>query len=1562
MLGQLESLSRQLQGLSCHEREELGASAEHKGIALKAGNTKSWTGMLVSLAVNQGVSQEERAALIEKLEGLCELADKFSTKSNLKARLITPIKDAGRCITKHDLAEITQALESCERASYEHLTDWFLQSLPLVLAEENCGAEGADPRLVAKLVTAMRGEIKKYNVAHLPLILPRALDRARSQRQCHASFVEAAKQVATEYKVDFFAPDMTPKQRSLFVNYRSLFGQNEISDMDLHFAVVHNILDGAVFQTSGVKPKIMRTSVNLPRIMGVIQQKRLQPERERIPEPVLPPRQPVAKKERIQHQQKPVQKKTSAEQKPALSDAEYFRQEASAVLGQGSEETVERLLERQLIDLAGFRKEGIEKRRALIEDASFEMTVKDSQIHQQVDQPIEPLAQPVVDDLPPPIDMTMSLRLAPRIPDHLDVRYQPAFAEFRKRIGEHEFSDNELVRALEQGLIESAIFYQTDYSSAQLRALVDLDNLKIKLAQEALGIGSGPAQVQILSDDERAVKDILMGSNFTIDEAEPLAIQLVQRQWINTGQLRAEKDLQNRRDLVSDALGNLKLQESGASQRVQNQSEGKPRTMPVMSLRGVPSLPDPMEQINRLKDTLYRLEGSREKVDALVDEGLLNFEVLKLYANDVEADGIFRNYLEQRKAEYRREIGPLPGEQKDLWQSNVEQFQLYLHYKDLRYEILNALTRQFCELCSEPGIPPAQKEELIQIYFDSYLPKVSENTRKPLAINLILQNVEKFRPRMDQRLFAQLEQGLLQLVPEPELSPLPSPVETHPPQSLTRPETGLDTPGVEAMPDAALERFESALSYYGQKYKLSERDLEIIKRMPPVDIESRQFENQIFAWAALRDKKIPLSFLEFHSLASKNLITEEMCGEVIVAYGRWDKGSDRQEGKRLFKEAAIPIMRAFCKSHPALAAASDTELENLTVLNLWNPRLKSDLDAMINLYAMHSVLSDQHLNTRDIAYAASEHLVTPREAAHASTYVPDEVERMKQLRRQASGDAYVQTMSQVPEVGERSRTPSLTTFQVCDELVRYHKNPDVYFRAYMKSQPVHRKKINTCIKHLGLATAHISLSNQYALEDNIRGWCGFKAEDQQWPAYLCDVLRDYIEEKRANPTTGLEFFKRYDQAVQDHMRIMVWNMGNQQLSGMAERMQQYTPLLEASSVTGQFAKHIVEREDFQNSYNRPEVTQFLVNELGSRLGQKTVPDGSCGFHAIAHATGDSPLEVRRRCAWAARDIDVYMRTGDVNQLSSTNPAYIDRVVRVAQQRLQDEEELIIAFESAPGNRVEFLDHPLEEEGVPDGRVPEDYWMKTEDLQFVSVAYGRPSIYVINPGILIEGNQPVEYCFNEFGERELLWGDMDRAHEVLGQKGIVGLMNLGRKGWEHWEPIVPLPPHRRKPRPVHVVPEPVAPQKDPQKYQQRMDQQRGYMESLRVENRAVAGQAFVAPELPVKQLDRFRVELKAGPHFKPKNISFTTSKATDTRIESVETEVELKETVEREDVGIVAKDKPTIQGQIVGTYPSKWAVGMPLDPNLVCPKCNIQYQIGGIQYLRRHVNDYDHEKE
>ena len=67
-----------------------------------------------------------------------------------------------------------------------------------------------------------------------------------------------------------------------------------------------------------------------------------------------------------------------------------------------------------------------------------------------------------------------------------------------------------------------------------------------------------------------------------------------------------------------------------------------------------------------------------------------------------------------------------------------------------------------------------------------------------------------------------------------------------------------------------------------------------------------------------------------------------------------------------------------------------------------------------------------------------------------------------------------------------------------------------------------------------------------------------------------------------------------------------------------------------------------------------------------------------------------------------------MRTGDVSQLSSNDPAYIDRVVRVAQQRLQNEEELIIAFESPPGNRVEFLDHPLEEEGVPDGRVPEDY--------------------------------------------------------------------------------------------------------------------------------------------------------------------------------------------------------------------------------------------------------------
>ncbi|KEQ18491.1 OTU domain-containing protein [Endozoicomonas numazuensis] len=1489
MLGQLESLNNQLQSLGCHEREELGASAGQQGIALKAGNTKSWTGMLVSIARHQGVSKEERAALIEKLEGLCELADEFSKKSNLKERLITPIKDAGRAVTSQDLVEITQALKSCERASYEDLTHWFVQDLPVVLGQEKRNAEKVDPSLVAKIVKEMDAQLKKYNVEHLAVILPRALDRARSHRQCHASFVEAAKQIAEKHNVDFFAPEMTPEQRILFMRYRSLFGQNDISDMDLHYGVIHNILDGAIFNSTGIRPKQMARRADLPKALGVIQQRKLQSERERMPEP---PRPPAAKKEGLQHPLKPLHKKTSDS---TLANEQYDRQQAINILGEGSDETVEKLLTRS------------------------------------------------------------------RVPEQLAVKYHSAFTDFRQRISAEEFSDNELCRALEQEMIDPTIFHQTNYTSAQLRALVELDNLKIKLAQEALGIVSRAAEVQMLSDDERAVKDILMGSNFTVEEAEPLAIQLVQGQWINTAQLKGEKEVQKRRDMVSDALGNLKLQETGSVQGAQDEVLGSPKSLPVMSLKKMLVLPDPMEQINQLKETLYRIENSRERVDALVDAGYLNFEVLKLCAHDPEADVTFKNHLEQRKADYRKNEGPLPGEQKDLWQTHIEQFQLYLHYKDLRYETLNALTRQFCELCSDPGIASAQKEELIKIYFETYLPKVSENTKKAQVIELILKNVEKFRPRVDQQLFVKLEQELKALVPEEVPLPLPSPVDIHPPQSLARPEAGMVMPEAEIMPDPALRRFESVLSHYGQKYKLSERDLEIIRRMPPVDIESQQFDHQMFAWATLRDKAIPLSFLEFHGLASKNMITEEMCEEVIVSYAFMSKGMDSQEGKRLFKESAVPIMKAYCKSHPALAAASEAELENLTVLNLWNPRLKSDLDAMINLYAMHSVLSDQHLYTRDLAYAASEHLVTPSEAAHASTYVPDEVERMKQLRSQASGDAYFQTMSQVPEVGEISRTPSLTTFQVCDELVQYHNKPAVYFRAHMENQPEHRNKINSCIMHLGLATAHISLSNQYELEDKIRGWCGFRPEEQQWSIYLCNVLSEYIREKQANPATGLDFFKRYDQEVQNHMRIVIWNMGEQQLSGMAERMKQYTPLLEASSVTGQFAKHIGEREDFQNSYNRPEVTRFLVNELGSRLGQKTVPDGSCGFHAIAHTTGDSPLEVRRRCAWAARDVDVYVRTKDIKQLSSADPAYVNRVVRAAEQRLQSEEELIIAFESPPGNRVEFLNHPLEEEGVPNGRVPEDYWMKTEDLQFVSVAYGRPSIYVINPAILVEGNQPVEFCFNEFGERELLWGDMDRAHQLLGQKDTIGLMNLGRKGWEHWEPIVPLPAYQRPPRSAaRVAPEPVALQKEPHRYQQRLDQQRGHMESLRVENRAVAGQAFVAPELRIKQLDRFRVEIKSDPNTVSENISFSPGKAIDAKVEEVE--VELKPVVEQEDVGIIAKEKPTIEGQIVGTRPSMWAVGMPLDPHLVCHKCNIQYQVGGIQYLRRHINEFDHKIE
>ena len=402
-------------------------------------------------------------------------------------------------------------------------------------------------------------------------------------------------------------------------------------------------------------------------------------------------------------------------------------------LGQGSDETTEKLLTRKFIDLVEFRKEDAEKRRALIEDATLEMAIKDTQVHQLEELSVEPPVQSVVDDLPPPISLTMSLRLAPRVPERLDVRYHPAFAEFRKRIGDQEFSDDELSRALEKGMIDPVIFHQTDYTSAQLKALVELDNLKIKLAQEALGIGSESMQVRVLSGDERAVKDILMGSNFTIEESEQLAIQLVSGRWINLAQLEAEKEVQKRRDLVSDALGNLKLQETDVGQMVQHEPEGRPKTLPVMSLRVIPALPDPMEQINQLKETLYRIDGSREQVDVLADEGLLNFEVLKIYANDADTDVIFKNYLEQRKADYRRHMGPLPGEQKDLWQSKVEQFKLYLHYKELRYETLNALTRQLCELCSEPSISSAQKAELMQVYFERYMSRASENTRKPQA-------------------------------------------------------------------------------------------------------------------------------------------------------------------------------------------------------------------------------------------------------------------------------------------------------------------------------------------------------------------------------------------------------------------------------------------------------------------------------------------------------------------------------------------------------------------------------------------------------------------------------------------------------------------------------------------------------------------------------------------------------------------------------------------------------------------------------------------------------------
>jgi hypothetical protein len=488
------------------------------------------------------------------------------------------------------------------------------------------------------------------------------------------------------------------------------------------------------------------------------------------------------------------------------------------------------------------------------------------------------------------------------------------------------------------------------------------------------------------------------------------------------------------------------------------------------------------------------------------------------------------------------------------------------------------------------------------------------------------------------------------------------------------------------------------------------------------------------------------------------------------------------------------------------------------------------------------------------------------------------------------------------------------------------------------------------------------MKNQHVLEDKIWNWRQFGQGDEKKPGMLCDAINRYLYAKQQDPRIDFSFFAGNEQELQDDLDFILRHMGFGQLPGMVDQMKEYGSLLEASKVTGSFAHHIRERANFQSGYGRTRVADYLKSNFGCRLGEKTIPDGSCGFHTIAMTTGDSPVEVRRRCAWAAQDVSVYMRTKDTRQLSWQDPAYINRVVQAAEQRLLNEEDLVIAFGTPPGDRVEYL--ALEEEEIPKGKTPEDYWLKTEDLQFVSVVYGRPSIFVVNPQILREGMAPIEYYFDENGVRQLLWGNMAQAYDILNAPGAIGLMNLGRQGWEHWEPIVQLPAHLKPPKPA-PVPE-VRSEQTVQSLRQERDDRRDQMESLRGQHLNQGGHAFVLPSEPVQwrhQLPSFhRVQMPADSDYKPDLKSFGPERPRDPAVIKAAVEVRRKEVVEQEDVGVVATDKPMIQGQLSGHYPAKSTVGLPLDPNLGCPKCKVQFAIGQIQYLRKHVNDYGDKKD
>ena len=567
-----------------------------------------------------------------------------------------------------------------------------------------------------------------------------------------------------------------------------------------------------------------------------------------------------------------------------------------------------------------------------------------------------------------------------------------------------------------------------------------------------------------------------------------------------------------------------------------------------------------------------------------------------------------------------------------------------------------------------------------------------------------------------------------------------------------------------------------------QKYQLNQEQIPVLQKHLNQFQDTTAVETALMAWRHLNQQDVPFPFDFILAGLARN---PDQAKRIADHTPGADPALDRKVGEPFLRKCVLDFV-----GFPNITQESE---RYITSINVWHdPTLLEQVAPLKKLNAAYAAINGRPMSTDLLLCSLSDSRLKAASAVSIINKLP-EPEVLTERQQQAAQIPTVRVIAD--SIDKSAQRPSTKALKAFHDVVRFAS-------GQMKQEEYEdkQKSIDNAINAVSYSWLPVYLDDSSGLLFN---FINSTFHDKSYCSELVTHLRQWYAADQQG--RGSDYLNRLQpDTLQDFLQIYN-NLAIANLQSHLQDLPKLEPLISAVTTIDSFDRKMQLGHKFMSFAYQDRLAERF-KEIGLRPGQRTTPDGNCGFAAIAMLTGDSPTVVREKARQVALDMQDYMDHKNLERING-DFAYKSRIKTAVES--YNEKSFIEDLQS-PGTRAQFVGTDPNTINFP--QVPtepkhhlENYWLHDEDMQYLAVAYNRAFIPFaeINP----IGRHIAKYITPE-GELKYCMEDqtyLDGLKLLDGMPRPLALVNMGAYAFAHWMPMIPAPKPRRHSPPASVPP-------------------------------------------------------------------------------------------------------------------------------------------------------------